>query len=337
MSRYSVTPTDIQAIRAYLGLSQLQLSVLLGCANSSTTVSRWENGHVKPKDPVLFRLIQLAEQVENDSDKCLAQIYEDMVLKTANDLDPAHIALNGLILMCQVGSVCHGTNLGTSDTDLKGICVEPKETAFGLHHFENYRQRTAVKDECSKVGDKDIEIHSLRKFLGLILKGNPSELLPLYVSPEHIIKITPLGERLRELAPAMASKLAAERFAGYMYRQIVDMQRPVSKDREDRMELFRAHGYDTKSAYHACRLGMQGVEYLKTGKLTLPMKECDRQFLLSVRRGGYKLSELVDACQQLREDIEELRNTSPLPDRPDYDTVERFQIAAHEQFWSGGK
>ena len=45
------------------------------------------------------------------------------------------------------------------------------------------------------------------------------------------------------------------------------------------------YGFDTKYAMHMLRLGFQGVELLTTGRLSLPMREPERSFLLDVRRG----------------------------------------------------
>jgi hypothetical protein len=43
--------------------------------------------------------------------------------------------------------------------------------------------------------------------------------------------------------------------------------------RVNRPELVQAHGYDTRYAMHAARLGYQGLELLETGELTLPMPD----------------------------------------------------------------
>jgi hypothetical protein len=48
--------------------------------------------------------------------------------------------------------------------------------------------------------------------------------------------------------------------------------------------LVAEHGYDTKYAMHALRLGAQGVELLTTGRIALPAPEPDRSFLRAIRR-----------------------------------------------------
>src|SRR2546423_1793482 len=60
--------------------------------------------------------------------------------------------------------------------------------------------------------------------------------------------------------------------------------------RPTRPELVEAHGHDTKFAGHVLRLGYQGVEFLESGRITLPMPEPQRQRVLAVRRGEVPLN-----------------------------------------------
>jgi uncharacterized protein len=46
---------------------------------------------------------------------------------------------------------------------------------------------------------------------------------------------------------------------------------------------------------HALRLGLQGIEFLTTGRITLPVPEPDRRYLRAVRRGDVPLAEVLEA------------------------------------------
>jgi hypothetical protein len=85
----------------------------------------------------------------------------------------------------------------------------------------------------------------------------------------------------------------------------------------NRPELVAIHGYDTKYAMHALRLGLQGIELLTTGRITLPVPEPHRAYLRSIRRGQRPLAEVLDAvtCAQAR--LTELRDSPAIPDQPD--------------------
>lgn len=81
---------------------------------------------------------------------------------------------------------------------------------------------------------------------------------------------------------------------------------------------------------HMLRLGHQGVEFLESGRLTLPMKEPVRSHLVDVRRGRSNLTEVLEECTQLELRIRGLLDSSPLPLEPDLGTVESFIMDTYE-------
>src|SRR4051812_15839533 len=88
---------------------------------------------------------------------------------------------NSTILRCEVGSGVHGiASAGTDDRDEMGVCLEPYALACGIREtFEQHIYRTAAVRECksdapSEPGDLDLTIYSLRKWIRLALKGNPT-------------------------------------------------------------------------------------------------------------------------------------------------------------------
>ena len=92
-----------------------------------------------------------------------------------------------------------------------------------------------------------------------------------------------------EIADLTRSRRAAAAYRGYMEKQIEPWIGSRGQKNVKRPELELAHGYDTKYAAHTIRLGVQGVEYLATGALTLPMPEAVAARIRDVRNG--KLSE----------------------------------------------
>jgi uncharacterized protein len=88
------------------------------------------------------------------------------------------------------------------------------------------------------------------------------------------------------------SALAAARFLGYLQAQRAAMTGEVEAH-TNCPELVALHGYDTKFAMHALRLGVQGVELLTTGRITLPVPVPELGHLRQVRRGEVPLAEVV--------------------------------------------
>ena len=135
----------------------------------------------------------------------------------------------------------------------------------------------------SGAGDLDVVIYSARKWCRLALSGNPTVLLAA-VRPGRRggAPRTQAGAELTDNAHRFVSRLAADRFLGYLESQRAAMTGEVGAH-TNRPELVTVHGYDTKYAMHALRLGIQGVELLSTGRITLPVPEPQLTLLRSVR------------------------------------------------------
>jgi hypothetical protein len=261
------------------------------------------------------------------------------------------IAEAGLILRVQVGSGLHGTSIdGQDDRDEMGICLEPRELVTGLGRvprgiddsgreieFEQY-QRHTVWDKPgglanrSGAGDLDVVIYSARKWCRLALAGNPTVLLALFVPDEEVVYRNEVGAELVDNAHRFVSKLAAERFLGYLRSQKAAMTGQAGAH-TNRPELVAVHGYDTKFAMHALRLGIQGVELLTTGRITLPVPEPDRSYLRSVRRGDIGLDEVVKAVCDAEERLVELREGTNVPEEPDREWVDAWLHRSHLAYW----
>lgn len=250
------------------------------------------------------------------------------------------LAEKNTILRVQVGSGVHGTSVaGTDDRDEMGVCIEPREYVIGLKTFEQYEHHTAWERpgglaNRSGPGDLDIVIYSLRKFVRLAMNGNPSILVPFFVPRQDIVSIDREGHRLRALAPTLASKQAGARFLGYLHAQRTRMMSHNGKGRDvTRPELIEKYGFDTKYAGHMVRLGVQGIEYMRTGKLTLPMPDAYRTLVLGVRTGQFPMAEVMTMVEQLENDLKREIELSDLPERPDSDMVNAWLVETYETYW----
>ena len=245
----------------------------------------------------------------------------------------AAIAEQGTILRCQVGSGLHGTAVdGQDDRDEMGLCAEPAEYVTGLRRFEQYVFRTQPEGVRSGPGDLDLIVYSLRKWMRLALTGNPTILLPLFVPDAEIVRITELGHELRANAGRIVSRRAGLRFAGYLRTQ---RKRMLDGDlRVNRPELIEKYGFDTKYAMHMVRLGVQGVELLETGRMTLPIAEPWLTWLRDLRRGKHTQDEAVAAAAELEDRLDRLtRGASPLPEEPDSDWASQWLVHAYDVAW----
>lgn len=235
------------------------------------------------------------------------------------------------ILRCLVGSQSYGLNLGSSDRDEKGVCVEDYEVFCSLtNHFEDIEYRDAAQrasDHAAKSepGDLDLTIYSLRKFLKLALGGNPNITELLFIDGSCVVERTSLGAELQGLYPYIVSKRCASAYLGYMEKQRNDM---LVKGRRDLIEKF---GYDTKAASHLIRLGFQGCEILDTGKISLPLGPTAREICLNIKQGKWALDDVRSLAVGLEYRIKELRLKDHIQDMPNTKIVEAWM---QETYWT---
>jgi hypothetical protein len=277
-------------------------------------------------------------------------------------LTPKQIAEQGCFLVKEVGSSAHGTNLaGTDDLDLMGVCFQPEEYLLGLRHFEEYIYRTArerVKfdpeenqkrqgqEPPSEPGDTDLVIYSVQKYLKLALASNPTILILFFSQKRHVefeinraagthvwYSSMAWANNFEQLSEAIANRQAGTKFLGYLQAQKERMLGVRGQMRVTRKELLELYGYDVKYAYQAVRLGLQGVEFLQTGKLSLPMSESLSDQLKEVRRGVYTLSQIIEWIEQLEADLLRTIENCDLPRRPDTEAVDRWLVESQQEFW----
>lgn len=175
--------------------------------------------------------------------------------------------------------------------------------------------------------DYDLQVHTARKFAHLATCGNPSILMILF---GPVTFSTPLGDAARALAPAFWSIKARSAFLGYAQAQRERLAGERGGRHVNRRDLEAAHGYDTKYAMHMLRLGFQGIEYMTTGRLVLPMEDARGDFLRSVRRGEQSLDDVL-AMAEGNETV--LRGTDwaarGVPATPDISAVNDWLLDVH--------
>lgn len=241
-----------------------------------------------------------------------------------------------IILRCEVGSTAHGVSVGNDDRDEMGVLIEPFDEAMGIGSpFEQYiyrdaAHRTGKQDAPSEAGDLDLTLYSLRKWIRLAFRGNPT-ILSLLFAP--VIQTTSLGTQLRELAPKIISRQVGKQYLGYMQSQRMKMIGDKC-NRVKRPDLVEQFGFDTKFAYHMLRLGLQGEELLLAGKFSMPITGPNKAFLLQVRKGEVSQEDCLETAAALETIVKDLMVTGPLPEAPDAQAVEEWMLDTYYGMWS---
>ena len=158
-------------------------------------------------------------------------------------------------------------------------------------------------------------------------------LLVLFVPDHEVVYRTEAGAELAANAHRFVSRLAAARYLGYLNGQKAAMTGQPGAH-TNRPELIAAHGYDTKYAMHALRLGLQGIELLSTGRITLPVPEPHRAYLRSIRRGERPLAEVLAAITDAETQLARLRDSTTVADQPDRRWVDNWLHHSYQNFWA---
>ena len=112
-----------------------------------------------------------------------------------------------LLLKCISGSQAYGLALPHSDTDIKGVFIQPKNDFYGLTYVDQVNNAT-----------NDIMYYEVKKFVDLLLKNNPNILELLSTPDDCILHRHPVMDLLK---PEMfLSKLCTQTFGQYAYAQI---------------------------------------------------------------------------------------------------------------------
>jgi predicted nucleotidyltransferase len=260
-------------------------------------------------------------------------------------MDTREIVERGIILRATVGSTVHGLHHGgQDDRDEMAVFVEPPEYLLGLRRapgiggglygLEHFVDRTQPEGVRSGPGDLDLVAYSLRKYIRLALKGHPTILLLLFVPDELVLVETELGEKLRGLRPALVSRRAGRGYLGYLQGQKERLLETRGRKGVNRPELVEAHGFDTKYAMHAARLGYQGIELLETGSLTLPLSEPIRSRVMAIRTGERGFEEAIAEIEDVERRLSEALERTSLPAEPDREAVDRFLVEAYRRAWA---
>lgn len=173
-----------------------------------------------------------------------------------------------LVFLTLGGSYAYGTNVETSDVDIRGCALNRKSDLLGLSNFEQ-----VVNTET------DTTVYSFNKLVNLLINCNPNTIELLGCKPEHYFLLTDVGRQMIENRGLFLSQKAVASFGGYATQQLRRLQNALAKDRVSQA---------------------QTEEHIK-GALERSIKSFEDKFT-SFENGGIKL--LTDKSQRDDLDLE---------------------------------
>lgn len=130
-----------------------------------------------------------------------------------------------IIFLTLGGSYSYGTNVETSDVDVRGCALNSESDLLGLTSFEQ-----VVNTQT------DTTIYAFNKLVSLLLNCNPNTIEMLGCKPEHYFYISDIGREMIANRKMFLSKRAVHSFGGYANQQL--RRKGAVKSFESRYTIF---------------------------------------------------------------------------------------------------
>ncbi len=241
-----------------------------------------------------------------------------------------------------MGSVAYGVSSDTSDTDIYGFCIPPKDeifphlrgeiVGFGTQQsrFNQYQQHHLRDADAlgGKGREYDLTIYNIVDYFQLVMKNNPNMIDSLFTPDSCVLHITRIGQMVRDARKHFLHKGCWHTFKGYAYQQIHKMAGHERTGK--RKEVVARYGYDVKFAYHTVRLLNEVEQILVEGDLDL---QRNREQLKSIRRGEWTEQQIRDYFTKKEAELETVYINSTLPHAPDESKIKELLLHCLEEHY----
>lgn len=127
--------------------------------------------------------------------------------------------------LCYMGSIAYGVSTESSDLDLYGFAIQPRELIYPegyIHGFDSPPSFDIWTEHHVKDKDKeyDFSIYGITKYFDLVAGCNPNMIDSLFVPLNCLVKCSVVGQKVREARHIFLSKKCWVTFKGYAYSQL---------------------------------------------------------------------------------------------------------------------
>jgi predicted nucleotidyltransferase len=158
-------------------------------------------------------------------------------LAKKNLIHPPKWLPSNTIMLVTMGSQAYGVSTDSSDLDVYGICIPPKELVFPhlageipgfgrqIQKFDNYQEHHIINKQNKEF---DLSIYGIVKYFQLCMENNPNMIDSLFVPRNCVIHTTAIGEMIRENRKMFLHKGAWHKFKGYAYSQFSKIRNKIT-------------------------------------------------------------------------------------------------------------
>lgn len=199
--------------------------------------------------------------------------------------------LNGRIIFLTLGgSYSYGTNVETSDVDVRGCALNGPSDLLGLTNFEQ-----VVNTQT------DTTVYSFNKLVSLLLNCNPNTIEMLGCKPEHYFYLTNVGKEMIDNRKLFMSRRAVQSFGGYATQQLRRLENALARDklsqarREEHIRNFMEGAVRSfKSRYTSFDKGSVQLYTAESQR-----EDLDREIFANIHLEGYPAREFNSMMNDL--------------------------------------
>jgi len=227
-----------------------------------------------------------------------------------------------VLLLTLTGSISYGTNIDTSDIDIRGIIKTPKDVLLGLNSTFGY-------DDTEETGNTDTVLYTTNHFFNKLRNNNPAFIEILSTREEDILYISPIGRMIKENINLFLTQNIFYSFEGYTlsllnrlqsYLSMIEKEEDVNKRMIERFELMKYH---FNSKYKSFEFG------------NMEIVEKNKDLLFNINLEEYPLKDLFGLLQEFKsmsddyekkKNIKHRRNNKKSPEKLDKHIMHLFRL-----------
>lgn len=195
-----------------------------------------------------------------------------------------------IIFLTLGGSYSYGTNVETSDVDVRGCALNSESDLLGLTSFEQ-----VVNTQT------DTTIYAFNKLVSLLLNCNPNTIEMLGCKPEHYFYISDIGREMIANRKMFLSKRAVHSFGGYANQQLRRLENALARDR---LSQARREEHILNSMKGAVKSFESRYTIFENGSIVLytdesPRKDLDREIFADIQLKKYPVREFNSVINDL--------------------------------------